>query len=82
MEKEKTYWEQRDQANWLRIRDRNTAFFHKFASQRRHMNRIRVLENDVGDITNNECEMEEIALNYFKNIFFHERGGKYGAYFF
>ncbi|KAA3473375.1 hypothetical protein EPI10_023754 [Gossypium australe] len=32
--------EQRTRVNWLRLEDKNTTFFHNFASQRKSMNRI------------------------------------------
>ncbi|KAA3482102.1 reverse transcriptase [Gossypium australe] len=35
IDKDEHYWEQRARANWLKLRDRNTAFFHKQATQRR-----------------------------------------------
>lgn len=38
MEKKERYWEQQDRVNWLKIRDKNTSFFHNYASQRRRMN--------------------------------------------
>ncbi|KAA3466281.1 5'-nucleotidase surE [Gossypium australe] len=44
MDKEERYWEQRARVNWLKMRDKNTSFFHKFASQRRRTNRIRGLQ--------------------------------------
>lgn len=33
--KEDMYWEQRARANWLKLSDKNTIFFHNFASQRK-----------------------------------------------
>lgn len=44
MDKEERYWEQRARANWLKIGDENTSFFHKYASQRSCVNRIRGLQ--------------------------------------
>lgn len=32
-DREKIYWEQRARVNWLKNGDRNTVFFHKFASE-------------------------------------------------
>lgn len=32
MDREEIYWEQRARANWMINRDRNTPFFHKFAT--------------------------------------------------
>ncbi|MBA0682365.1 hypothetical protein Goari_024090, partial [Gossypium aridum] len=49
--------------------DRNTAFFHKFALERRHINRIKSLKTKVGEITNIDSEMEDIARKYFENTF-------------
>ncbi|KAA3460175.1 reverse transcriptase [Gossypium australe] len=34
IDKDERYWEQRARVNWLKLGDRNTAFFHKQATQR------------------------------------------------
>lgn len=50
LDKEKKYWKQRAKVNWLKIGDKNTSFFHRFASQRRRVNRIRGLQRRDGSL--------------------------------
>ncbi|KAA3461183.1 reverse transcriptase [Gossypium australe] len=38
--KDESYWEQRARVNWLKLGDRNTAFFHSIATQKRQKNCI------------------------------------------
>jgi hypothetical protein len=40
-EQKDLYWRHRAQAHWLKHGDRNTKFFHGFASERRRKNRIK-----------------------------------------
>ncbi|KAA3457116.1 reverse transcriptase [Gossypium australe] len=49
--------------------DKNTSFFHKYASQRRRINRIQGLQKADGSIATTENEMEEIARVYFSTLF-------------
>ena len=58
------YWKQRAHANWLREGDRNTKYFHTFASERKKMNRINKLKEDGGVVEAQEA-MKEVATNYF-----------------
>ena len=46
LEQEEVHWLQRSRANWLRHGDRNTTFFHQFATARRKKNMIKKLRVD------------------------------------
>ncbi|GMJ08562.1 hypothetical protein like AT1G43760 [Hibiscus trionum] len=47
-DKDEIYWEQRPCVNWLRNGDRNTSFFHRFASGRSHKNKIKKIVDSTG----------------------------------
>lgn len=53
----------------MRNGDRNTAFFHKHASQRQWRNRIVSIENDEGRFVEGEVEVDRVALEYFASLF-------------
>ncbi|XP_017624672.1 uncharacterized protein LOC108468293 [Gossypium arboreum] len=65
IENDKRYWEQRARINWLKLGDKNTAFFHKQATQRIRWNLIQKLQLEDGMETEVLEEMEEIARSYF-----------------
>ncbi|KAH1096603.1 hypothetical protein J1N35_013524 [Gossypium stocksii] len=69
IDKEERYWEQRARANWLKMEDKNTTFFHKYASQRNRVNRIRGLQHSDGPLATNSKEMESIVKKYFSDLF-------------
>ena len=66
---EELYWEQRARVNWLRMGDRNTAFFHKSVTHRKRKNMIKGLENEAGELINDEHEITVLATKYFKDLF-------------
>lgn len=70
IDKDGAYWEQKANANWFKLGDRNTAFFHKFTSQWRHGNHIGSLEYENGKRTSDEIE-KELAHDFFCFIFCH-----------
>lgn len=49
--------------------DRNTKFFHHKASVRRQSNRIIGIQSDTNGWTTNECEVNDIFLNYYQSLF-------------
>ena len=66
---EESYWFARARANELRDGDKNTTYFHKKASQRRHYNSIAGLfdENDIW--RDKEEDLEDLVSSYFGKLF-------------
>lgn len=52
-------------ANWLRMGNRNTTFFHNFASYRKKRNTIKGIEDESGRWVEGDEELLEVATNYF-----------------
>lgn len=75
IEKDEVFWEQRARANWLRLGDKNTVFFHKFVSARRHMNQISRLDDENGYEVMDDNRIGEVASQYFQTLFTFEAVG-------
>ncbi|XP_074315639.1 uncharacterized protein LOC141651843 [Silene latifolia] len=67
--KEEQYWRQRSRALWLKDGDRNTAFFHNRAGERKRKNFIGKLIDENGIERSGEENVERIVVNYFENLF-------------
>jgi len=63
------YWCQRAKSHWYKDGDRNTKFFHASATARKKVNRITSLDDGAGNKITNEQDMQEVARQYFVNIF-------------
>lgn len=63
------HWRQRAHVKWLQAGDKNTAFFHAFASERKRRNTIRRLKKDDGNWVEGEESLKEHIVDYFYNIF-------------
>jgi hypothetical protein len=55
--------------DWLQHGDRNTKFFHKYASERRRTNKIRKLIKDDGDVVEETGAIQELVTNFYINLF-------------
>ncbi|KAL8167827.1 hypothetical protein V2J09_009326 [Rumex salicifolius] len=54
---------------WLQAGDRNNSFFHLSALIRRRRNKVLTLLNDVGVWIDDPGELENLAVNYFRNLY-------------
>jgi len=55
--------------SWLTEGDKNNAFFHQKASQRRHPNTINRLQDGNDHWVEDEEQLEKLLLDYFNNIY-------------
>jgi len=54
--------------HWLKDGDKNTSFFHKYASERKRRNRIRRLVKEDG-VAVEEEEMKNMISNFYSDLF-------------
>ena len=60
---------QRSRVQWLREGDRNTAYFHAQAKQRRRFNRIQGLQRGDGSLCVSEEEDKAEVQGFFQNLY-------------
>lgn len=63
------YWRQRAHVHWLKNGDRNTNYFHQYASERKRRNRLRKLIRDDGSVVTDEAAMKALITDYYRNLF-------------
>ncbi|XP_062021216.1 uncharacterized protein LOC133737727 [Rosa rugosa] len=63
------YWRQRFRAIWLKYGDRNSAFFHRRASNRKSRNTIKGLVDEDGVWQNDPSEIKRLLMSYFTQVF-------------
>ncbi|KAA3488219.1 reverse transcriptase [Gossypium australe] len=69
IDRDEIFWEQRARANWLKVGDKNSTFFHKFASSWRKRNTISRLQLEDGGKATEDSKMAEVATLYFQKLF-------------
>ncbi|KAK6115232.1 hypothetical protein DH2020_007501 [Rehmannia glutinosa] len=62
-------WKQRSKQHWYKEGNRNTPFFHAFASKRKSNNHISKLKDPSGILRDSPTELEHIITNHFGSIF-------------
>lgn len=66
---EELFWQQRCRVLWTKEGDNNSKFFHAQTKQRRARNRLIGLYNTSGVWVDEDYEVEEVAVDYFQDIF-------------
>ncbi|KAL0303026.1 UNVERIFIED_CONTAM: putative mitochondrial protein [Sesamum radiatum] len=67
--REELLWKQRSKAEWLREGDKNTAYFHARANERRKRNMISSLQSEEGCFTSDRENIQDIILRHFKTVY-------------
>lgn len=70
------YWRQRAHVHWLKNGDKNTKFFHLFASERKRRNRIKKLKREDGSEVVDAAGMLELITNYYSALFTSNAGDR------
>jgi hypothetical protein len=58
--------------NWLQFGDRNSSFFHNFATARRKKNYIKKLKNSENDWMEGTENLKPLISDYFFKLFTYE----------
>ncbi|CAI9767368.1 unnamed protein product [Fraxinus pennsylvanica] len=69
LEDEEIKWKQRSKQLWLKCGDKNTAYFHKCASQRKKQNFIRSVLNESGELSNKQDEISSTFQLFYQQLF-------------
>lgn len=75
-EQEHIYWKQRAKVHRLEKGDRNTRFFHHYATERRRASRIKRLIMDDGHVVENEEELQQLISNFYEHLFSSSAGDR------
>lgn len=73
--REEVYWKQRSRISWLQEADRNTKFFHSYATTRKKNNTINKILCANGTWAKTEDGIIQEALKYFQDLFAHPSYG-------
>jgi len=68
-EKKNLYWRQRAKVHWLEKGDRNTKFFHHYASERKKKSRINRLVKENGEEVVEEAGIRNMITDFYKALF-------------
>lgn len=66
---EEKAWRLKSRATWIALGDKNTKFFHAFASARRRSKHIWEIQGNDGMLCSGMENLKSEAFSYFKNIY-------------
>ncbi|KAL0355188.1 UNVERIFIED_CONTAM: hypothetical protein Sradi_3965700 [Sesamum radiatum] len=66
---EELLWKQRAKALWLKEGDKNTAFFHAKASERKLKKEVKCLKDDNGIVVSDPNGIKNLIQCYFADLF-------------
>jgi hypothetical protein len=69
LELEDIFWKQRAKRNWYNMGDRNTQYFHAWASQRKRLNHIGSIADLEGNIWTEQQDIGRAFTHFFQNLF-------------
>jgi hypothetical protein len=69
LEQEDTRWKQRAKRNWYRNGDRNTPFFHAWASHWRKVNNIQKIQDDAGREWTKQKDISKSFIAFYQRLF-------------
>lgn len=72
-DQQNVYWKQRAHNTWLIKGDRNTKFFHAFASKRKRRNFVKQLKDDNGNVVAGE-QLKNFIANHYQQLFMSHAG--------
>ena len=62
-------WRQKAKANWLKLGARNTKFFYASANQKRKVNQILSIKDEMGTIWESPAAIKGAFIDYFDMLF-------------
>ncbi|XP_010530574.2 PREDICTED: uncharacterized protein LOC104807150 isoform X3 [Tarenaya hassleriana] len=65
---EEKFYKQRSRIKWLRLGDRNTAYFHKVTSTRNSQNQIHFLEDHQGNRLTSQTDIKDFAVSFYSQL--------------
>lgn len=74
-EQQNLYWRQRAKVHWLENGDRNTKFFHHYATERKKKSRIQKLVKEDGVVVEQGEEIKTMISNFYNDLFTSHAGG-------
>lgn len=65
LQEQSEYWRQRGKAAWMKHGDKNTAYFHAWATTRKQVNKIKGLQDAAWVWSSRKADMEAAVDGYF-----------------